>query len=81
MIWRHFQTKEQLAQQALTLPAVYNNLTVDSDGFVYVTNNKIDSSKQIDAIKSKNADYSPVKKLNSAVAEKAFPYFHLRPER
>ena len=66
MIWRHFQTKEQLAQQALTLPAVYNNLTVDSDGFVYVTNNKIDSSKQIDAIKSKNADYSPVKKLNSA---------------
>ena len=69
IIWRHFQTKEQLAQQALTLPAVYNNLTVDADGFVYVTNNKIDSAKQIAAIESKNADYSPVKKLNSAGTE------------
>lgn len=69
IIWRRFQTKEQLAQQVLTLPAVYNNLTVDDDGFVYVTNNKIDSAKQIAALQSKNADYSPVKKLNSAGSE------------
>ncbi len=44
----------------------FNNLTVDEDGFVYAT--VYDSSlatEQFNAIKTKSADYSPVKKLNS----------------
>ena len=66
MIWRRFQTREQRENQIKNLSVSYNNITVDEYGFVYVTNNKIDESKQLAALKSKAADYSPVKKLNSA---------------
>ena len=66
MIWRRFQTREQRASQIKNLSVSYNNITVDDYGFVYVTNNKIDANKQYAAIKSKAADFSPVKKLNSA---------------
>ena len=66
MIWRRFQTEEQRAQQATNVSVSYNNITVDEHGFVYVTNNNIDEKKQLEAITSKSADYSPVKKLNSA---------------
>ena len=66
MIWRRFQTREQRASQIKNLSVSYNNITVDDYGFVYVTNNKIDENKQYAAITSKAADFSPVKKLNSA---------------
>ena len=65
IIWRKFQTKEQLAQQSKNIPSVYNNITVDDDGFVYATSDKVDEGEQYKAIKSKASDYSPVKKLNS----------------
>ena len=65
IIWRKFQTKEQLAQQTKNLSDPYNNITVDDDGFVYATSDKVDENEQYKAIKSKAADYSPVKKLNS----------------
>ena len=65
IIWRKFQSKEQLAQQTRNIPSVYNNLTVDDDGFVYATSDKVNESEQFKAIKSKASDYSPVKKLNS----------------
>ena len=65
IIWRKFQTKEQLAQQTRNLSDPYNNVTVDDDGFVYATSDKIDENEQFKAIKSKASDYSPVKKLNS----------------
>ena len=65
IIWRKFQTKEQLSQQTRNLSDPYNNLTVDDDGFVYATSDKIDEDQQLKAIKTKVADYSPVKKLNA----------------
>ena len=65
VIWRKVQTTEQLAQQSRNLSDPYNNLTVDDDGFVYATTDKIDESEQLKAIKSKAPDYSPVKKLNA----------------
>ena len=65
IIWRKFQTKEQLAQQNKNISVAYNNLTVDADGFVYATSDKIDEKEQFKAIKSKASDYSPVKKLNA----------------
>ena len=65
IIWRKFMTKEQLAQQTRNIPSQYNNLTVDDDGFVYATSDKVDENEQYKAIKSKASDYSPVKKLNS----------------
>ncbi len=66
MIWRRFQSPEQRASQASNVSVSYNNITIDEDGFVYITNNKLDQLKQAAAIKSKSATYSPVKKLNSA---------------
>ncbi len=65
IIWRKFQTKEQIAAQSKNLSIPYNNVTVDEDGFVYATSDKIDEKKQYEAIKTKAADYSPIKKLNS----------------
>ena len=71
IIWRKFQTDEQRAQQNKQLSVPYNNLTVDEDGFVYATvsfegeDYKSLRSEQLKAIKSKSADYSPVKKLNA----------------
>ena len=65
VIWKKFQSEEQRNQSVKVLTEPYNNLTVDDDGFVYATTDKIDEAEQLKAIKSKSADYSPVKKLNS----------------
>ncbi len=69
MIWRRFQTDEQKENAVKNVSYAYNNITVDDDGFVYVTSDKVDEAKQYEAIKSKDAGYSPVKKLNSTGAE------------
>lgn len=36
-IWRLFSTKEQQKRMAAFVPAEYNNISVDEDGFVYAT--------------------------------------------
>lgn len=72
MVWRRFQTKEQRAKQQLNIATAYNNITVDDDGFVYVTSNTTDPNKmgkQMAALESKTASDSPVKKLNSQGVE------------
>ena len=66
VIWKRFQSREQRENQAKNISYPYNNITVDSDGFVYVTSSEVPVNKQYAAIKSKAADNSPVKKLNSA---------------
>ena len=68
-IWRRFQSEEQRRVQSANLSSAYNNITVDQYGFVYVTIKIEDESRQIAALKSRKADYSPVKKLNSAGVE------------
>ncbi len=70
IIWRRFQSKEQREQAGgRAVSIAYNNITVDAEGFVYCTTDGIEEDRQISAVKSKNADYSPVKKLNSAGAQ------------
>ena len=72
MIWRKFQTREQKAANNLVLPAPYNNITVDDDGFVYVTTKYTkasDKNKQQSSLRTPSPSHSPVKKLNSAGAE------------
>lgn len=66
MFLRLFQTQEQIKKTAKFVPVEYNNLTIDSDGFLYVTSNAIDKAQQQSAIlsKSKSDTYAPVKKLN-----------------
>ena len=66
IIWRRFQSEEQRKKNEQNISIAYNNITVDKSGFVYVTTDGIKASLQVGAIKSKNSDYSPVKKLNSA---------------
>ena len=69
MVWRRFQTQEQRDAMVKNVSVSYNNVTVDKDGFVYATSDKIDKSQQLGAIRSKSPDYSPVKKLNSTGVE------------
>ncbi len=69
-IWKNFQTTEQKKASGNNLPAPFNNLAVDEDGFVYATvsfgvNRPDERKNQFDAIKTKSPAYSPVKKLNS----------------
>ena len=66
MLWRKFQTKEQIAAQKQNIPAAYNNLTIDDDGFIYVTSTNITVANQKASITSKDPTHSPIKKLNSA---------------
>ncbi len=73
MIWRNFQTKEQRDSQDRKLAVAYNNVTVDDDGFVYVTANSTTDKNfmdnQFQSIRNPSASNSPVKKLNSAGKE------------
>ena len=71
-IWRKFMSQEQLQLQELNLANPYNNITVDKDGFVYVTTSATeddDLKNQLSAIRSKKATFSPVKKLNAQGTE------------
>ena len=69
IIWRRFMSEEQLANSVTYVSTEFNNITVDPEGFIYVTTDAISPENQISAITSKSADYSPVKKLNSSGAE------------
>ncbi len=64
IFWRNFQTRAQRAQTEKLVPTEYNNITVDESGFIYVTSNSINASKQIKSLTDKTAEYAPVKKLN-----------------
>ena len=65
IIWRNFQTDEQKKMSTTNVSVSYNNITVDDDGFIYVTTDAISAKEQFKALETKSADYSPVKKLNS----------------
>lgn len=41
LLWRFFSTQEQLDRMASFVPTEYNNLYVDEEGFIYVTNGSI----------------------------------------
>ena len=65
---RSFQSEEQRAQTAQITSKELNNITIDKDGFIYVTTSSIDEAQQQSVImaKSKDSAYAPVKKLNSS---------------
>ena len=56
-IWRFFMSEEQWAARALYLPTEFSNVTLDSQGFVYVTTSAMD-------LNSSNNNTMPVKRLN-----------------
>ncbi len=66
-IWREIQTEEQREGSEEYISSEFNNITIDSDGFIYVTTSSINEDEQQAAINSRSpsGDYAPVKKLNS----------------
>ena len=58
-IWRKIQTQEQIKRTQQYVPTEYNNVTMDSKGFLYVTTNSL-TDKEIAAGTGK-----PIRKLNS----------------
>ncbi|MBQ2876071.1 MAG: YIP1 family protein [Clostridia bacterium] len=72
LLWEKFQSVEDRESNFRELPDPYNNIAVDDLGFVYATisfSNVADKKNQLEAIKGKEAAYSPVKKLNSVGKE------------
>ncbi|MHB1154840.1 MAG: YIP1 family protein [Eubacteriales bacterium] len=66
ILWRNFQTTEQRAQSTQYVSTEFNNVTIDDEGFIYVTTSSIDEGSQQMAIYTKDGNFSPVKKLNTA---------------
>ena len=67
-IWKRFQTKEQRKFQEKVTASEFNNITINDDGFVYVTTSSLDADSVQSAItgKDKSGDFAPVKMLNAA---------------
>ena len=65
LLWRRFQTEEQQEMSSQYTSTEFNNITVDSRGFIYATISSIDESAQQSAIKSKDSANAPVKMLNT----------------
>jgi len=74
-IWRFFSTKEQRARQHLFVPTEYNNLDIDSSGFIFVTSymaanqsGNLEPVRRLNArgqdILIRNGYYAPVGDLN-----------------
>lgn len=68
-LWENFRPEDKKGSSSAELSYPFNNITIDEDGFVYVTTDGIDKVQQYGAIRSKSADFSPVKKLNSTGIE------------
>ena len=68
ILWRRFQTDEQKKLSQSYVSTEFNNITINDDGFIYVTTSSIPESSVSSAIrgKSKSGDYMPVKLLNPA---------------
>lgn len=65
LLWRNIQTEEQRAFSQEYVSTEFNNITIDKDGFIYVTTSSIGESQQMAAVRNGSADNAPVKKLNA----------------
>ncbi len=67
IIWRRFQTDEQKQSTAQNVSTEFNNITIDDEGFIYVTTSAIDEASVASAITGKSTEgkYMPVKMLNT----------------
>ena len=64
--WREIRPESVVGSDYVSTE--YNNITIDSQNFIYVTTSNIDESAQQNAITGKDASgtYAPVKKLNAS---------------
>ena len=66
-IWRLLETEEQRARRQTFVPTEFNNIAVDSMGFLYITTNMIDGTNMSNAIDERDkadAKYMPVRRFN-----------------
>lgn len=66
IFWRFFMNDEQKSRSQKVVPTEYNNITIDEDGFLYVTTNAISQYDQYAAIQARGKDSAnlPIVKLN-----------------
>jgi len=69
IFWRNFQTRQQREQSIRFVATEYNNISIDDDGFVYVTTSSIEEGSQLSALTDKASAYHPVKRLNPQGAD------------
>ena len=65
LMWRSFMSAKQRALTKKNVSTENNNITIDEDGFVYVTTSSIKEESQYTSIKG-DTTYAPVKKLNAS---------------
>lgn len=72
ILWRRFQTDEQRELSISYISTEFNNISINKEGFIYVTTSSIEENKVRSFIRNRvkdNGDYSPVKMLNAAGEE------------
>ncbi|MBR3686250.1 MAG: YIP1 family protein [Clostridia bacterium] len=67
IIWRRFRTEEQKSVSVEYVSVIYENITIDDDGFIYIVTPYIEEDQVVNAIQNhdKAGTYLPVKMLNS----------------
>lgn len=65
IFWRLFMTEEQIAKSIQLIPAPYNNISVDSKGFIYATSSSFTTNEVYAQVQSKDktSSKSPVKRF------------------
>lgn len=66
IMWRRFQSQEQISKSNRILSTEFNNIVIDDEGFLWITSNSIDETKVEGALKSKSPDYATVKKISTS---------------
>jgi hypothetical protein len=69
IFWRNFQTREQRQQSIRNVATEFNNISIDDEGFVFVTTSSIDPGAQQRALLDNSSDFAPVKRLNPQGAD------------
>lgn len=69
ILWRRFMSEEQLKSRITYVSTEFNNISIDDDGFIFITTSSIAADDQYKSISSSSGTYSPVKMLNTAGKE------------
>ena len=68
LFWKRFMTEEQLKRMQDFIPMEYNNISIDSDGFIFATTSDLDVDVLVSAISTRSSASraAPVRRLNPA---------------
>ena len=69
ILWRRFMSEEQIKSRITYVSTEFNNISIDDDGFIFITTSSIAAADQYKSISSSSGTYSPVKMLNTAGKE------------